>query len=167
MAQQRWIGVIGPGNPDAGTYDLDALYALAAEVGSGLAEQGAVVLTGGLSGVMEGASYGASRHLEGEAWGVLPSDDPSTGNKYLTRRIATGVGQARNFVLVAMSDALIAIGESPGTRIEIGYAQVQGKLVVGLGQSTETPLLGIVPVVDAAEAVRMALDAAERRLAGT
>jgi hypothetical protein len=156
MGSDLWIGVIGPGGPGEG-YDLGLLYELAVSVGRSLAASNAVVINGGLGGVMEGVSYGASFLGGGQSWGVLPSEDPNTGNRYLTRSIATGVGEARDFVLVAMSDAIIAIGENAGTRIEISFAERTGKPVVGLGYSLDSPSRGTVPADTAEEAVATAV----------
>jgi hypothetical protein len=169
MRGQPWIGVIGPGGPDPeGRYDIDVLARLAEEVGRLLAARGAVVLTGGLGGVMAAAARGATRDPagRGECWGILPSADPTTGNAYLTRRIATGIGEARDFVLVAMSEALVAVGENPGTRIEIGFAQKQGRTVVGLASRPDERIAGTTPATNPDEAVRLALAATGRQAGG-
>ena len=169
MCGKPWIGVIGPGGPDPeGRYDGEALGRLAEEVGRLLTARGAVVLTGGLGGVMAAAARGATRDpaARGECWGVLPSADPATGNAWLTRRIATGIGEARDFVLVAMSEALVAVGENPGTRIEIGCAQKYGRTVVGLAARPDERIPGTTPAATPEEAVQRALAAVARRAGG-
>jgi uncharacterized protein (TIGR00725 family) len=162
MARQPWIGVIGPGKPDTdGRYELDALTGLAVDVGQLLAACGAVVINGGLGGVMEAVSFGASGEGRGgESWGLLPTDDLSLANPYLTRRIPTGVGEGRNFVLVGMSDALIAIGENPGTRIEIRRAEQLGKPVFGLNHPPRRRISGTSRVLSPDRAVQRAIGVA-------
>jgi uncharacterized protein (TIGR00725 family) len=122
----RYIAVCGDGDP--GTPHRAA----AREVGRLLAERGAVVLCGGLGGVMEAASEGASA-AGGTVVGILPGADRDAANGHLTVALATGLGQARNSVLVTAADAVIAIGGAGwGTLSEIALAKRIGRPVVGL-----------------------------------
>lgn len=116
---------VGPGSPK---------YEMAREVGRLLAEAGFTVVTGGLGGVMEGASRGAR---ESEAWvpgaviALLPGFDPEQANPYADVVIPTGLDHLRNS-LVAQADAVIAIGGGAGTLTEIGLAWIYRRLIVAL-----------------------------------
>jgi len=72
----------------------DELYEKAHEVGRLIAERGATVVCGGLSGVMEAAARGATE-AGGTAIGILPDEDRRRQNEYLTYSVATGAGQRR------------------------------------------------------------------------
>jgi hypothetical protein len=104
----------------------------AEETGRLLAEAGAVVVTGGLSGVMEAASKGA-REAGGLTVGVLPGNDRREANPYVQVAVPTGMGEARNALVVRAADAVIAVGGEWGTLSEIALARKGGKPVVGLG----------------------------------
>jgi uncharacterized protein (TIGR00725 family) len=106
--------------------------AAAEEVGAELARRGAYLVCGGLGGVMEAASRGAARY-RGQAIGLLPGRDRSDGNPYLSVTLPTGLGEMRNALVVAVSDAVIAVGGSWGTLSEIALAVRTGKPTVVLG----------------------------------
>jgi uncharacterized protein (TIGR00725 family) len=150
------ISVIG-----GSTADGEALTQAEA-VGRGIAEAGAVLVCGGRSGVMEAASRGA-REAGGVVVGVLPGLSPDDGNEHLTHGIATGVGHARNLAVVASGDAVIAVGGEWGTLSEIALARRLERPVIGLQtwplKNRAGTDLGITEASDAAEAVRIALDA--------
>jgi len=126
---------------------------LAREVGRLLAEAGAVVLCGGLGGVMEAVAEGAAR-AGGMVVGILPGPDRSAANPHLSVAIATGLGEARNAVLACAADGMIAIGGGWGTLSEIALARRRGRPVVGLDTWT---LAGLRTVGSAQEAVAAAL----------
>src|SRR4051794_41352506 len=107
MSRMPYVAVVGPG--DASPDEL----AKAEEVGARLAELGAVVVTGGLGGVMEAACRGA-RSRRGRTVGILPGDDRSAANGWVEIALATGLGELRNGLVVRASDALIAIGGGHG-----------------------------------------------------
>ena len=119
------VAVIGAGQADA------RLRQLADEVGERLARAGLIVATGGLGGVMEGASAGAAR-AGGVVVGILPGPSTGAANPYVQVPIATGIGEARNAVLVNTADGLIAIGGEYGTLSEIAFALKAGKPIVAL-----------------------------------
>jgi uncharacterized protein (TIGR00725 family) len=119
------VGVIGAGQPDA------RLRELAFEVGERLARAGLIVVTGGLGGVMEGASAGAAS-AGGVVVGILPGPSAAEANSHVQVPIATGMGEARNAVLVNSSAGVIAIGGEYGTLSEIAFALKAGKPVVAL-----------------------------------
>lgn len=120
-----------------------------------LAEAGAVVLCGGLGGVMEAAAEAATA-AGGMAVGILPGPDRAAANPHLSIAIATGLGEARNAVLTTAADAVIAIGGGWGTLSEIGLARRQGRPVVALAG---WKLEGVPVAISAEEAVRTALHA--------
>jgi hypothetical protein len=104
----------------------------AEKVGRLLAENGAVLITGGLGGVMEAASRGA-RSTGGLTVGILPTLRIDDANQYVELRIASGVGHARNLINVASAQCVIAIGGGWGTLSEIALAMKVGVPVVSLG----------------------------------
>ena len=105
---------------------------MAEEVGRLLARRGAVVVCGGLGGVMEAACRGASRE-GGTTVGVLPGLDRGAANPFVSVAVATGLGEVRNALVVRAADALIAVGGVYGTLSEIALALKAGKPVIGLG----------------------------------
>lgn len=105
---------------------------VAEEVGRLLAEAGATLICGGLGGVMEAACRGA-KSADGLTVGILPGINPQEANPYVDVPIATGMGQARNVIVVASAQAVIAISGGYGTLSEIGLALKHGVPVVGLG----------------------------------
>ena len=126
MSRTPYIAVVGTG--EASPADL----AYAEEVGAGLADLGAVVVTGGLGGVMEAACRGA-RSRRGHTLGILPGDDRDAANGWVEIAVATGMGELRNGLVVRASDALVAIGGGHGTLSEVALALKLGRPVVGLG----------------------------------
>jgi uncharacterized protein (TIGR00725 family) len=108
--------------------DLDA----AESVGRGLGARGVVLVCGGLGGVMEAACRGA-KDAGGTTVGILPGLDRSDANEHVDVAIATGLGEARNALVVRAADAVIAVGGGYGTLSEIALALKAGKRVVGLG----------------------------------
>jgi uncharacterized protein (TIGR00725 family) len=160
MTPRLQIAVIGKGTPD------DELLPLAEEVGRRIAEAGAVVVCGGMSGVMEAASRGA-REAGGDVIGIVPGEDRADANPYVTHVVATGIGNARNLAVVASGDAIIAIGGEWGTLAEIGFARRLGKRVAalrswtvsGTGDMEGGP--GVELVSDPGAAVDLALRAAQ------
>jgi uncharacterized protein (TIGR00725 family) len=138
----------------------DDLLGAATTIGRVLAEHGAVVLTGGRSGVMAAASRGA-RDAGGVVVGVLP--DLSHGNPFLTVRIRTNMGHARNVVLVQSADAVVAVGGQFGTLSEIAVALKEEIPVIGY-RSWDLPGMVHAPTPEQAalDAVRAARSAALR-----
>ena len=126
MSRTPYVAVVGPG--DASPQEL----ASAEDVGAGLAALGAVVVTGGLGGVMEAASRGA-RSKRGHTLGILPGEDRETANAWVEIAIATGLGELRNGLVVRAADALVAVGGGPGTLSEVALGLKLGRPVVGLG----------------------------------
>lgn len=124
-----YVAVIGDSEPSGP--DARRILEWAEEAGHLLARGGAVVLTGGRGGVMRAASRGASR-AGGRTIGILPGADPGEANEYVEIPLATGLGVARNLVVVTAADAVLAVGGRHGTLSEIGLALRQGRHVVTL-----------------------------------
>ncbi len=135
------VGVIGPRDP------TPALYAVAQELGAGLARIGCAVICGGRGGVMEAACKGAAS-VGGVSIGVLPEADAGFANAYVTHVVATGIGEARNAIIARAALCLVAIGNSYGTLSEVALGRQFGKLVVGLDGAAEVD--GVV-VADSVE----------------
>jgi uncharacterized protein (TIGR00725 family) len=157
------VAVIGAAR--AAASDRDA----AERVGRGVAEGGAVLVCGGLGGVMEAACRGA-RSAGGTTVGILPGTDRLEANDYVDLSIATGIGEARNAVVVGTADVVVAVGGEFGTLSEIALALKAGTPVIGLGSwelgRAGAPVSGIEAVDSAEEAVAIALERGRARLAG-
>ena len=156
------IGVIGAGRSSP------RLDEWAEAVGRGIAEAGAVLVCGGLAGVMAAAAHGA-RKAEGTTIGILPGADADEANADITIPIPTGLGEGRNLLVVQSSDALIAVGGGAGTLSEIGFALKLHKPLVLLGSwkihpPSESGALAVTPyeVETPDEAVRLALRLARK-----
>jgi uncharacterized protein (TIGR00725 family) len=127
----------------------------AREVGRLLARSGAIVINGGFGGVMGAASEGAASE-GGTVVGILPEADRGGANAHLTVALATGLGQARNTVIVTAADSVIAIGAGWGTLSEIALARRLDRPVFAL-DTWDVP--GLVVVKTPREAVKRALAA--------
>ena len=141
----RIVGVIGAGECDA------ALYELAREGGRRIAQAGAALVCGGLSGVMEAVARGA-KEAGGFTLGLLPGDERRTANAYIDLAIPTGMGEGRNFLIVRAAESLIAIGGGHGTLSEIALGLKTGKRVVGLACPWED-IPGVIKAGSPEEAV--------------
>ena len=153
------IGVMGPAACDEVTAEL------ARAIGRGIAERGAVLRCGGRGGVMEAAAEGA-RGAGGLTLGILPGEDArqSPPNAFVEVALFTGLGEARNWVNVCASDAIIAIGGGFGTLSEIALALKAKRPVVLVG-SWRFDADGAAPALPrathATEAVELAFAALE------
>jgi uncharacterized protein (TIGR00725 family) len=119
------VSVIG------GSTVTDAVYEQARTVGATLAERGHETVCGGLGGVMEAACRGATE-AGGHTIGILPGEERSAANRYVQTAIATGLGNARNAVVVLNGEAAIAVDGGSGTLSEIALARDYGRPVAGL-----------------------------------
>ena len=147
------IAVIGAGDPEP------QVEALAYDLGRLLAEAGCVIVCGGLGGVMQAACRGA-KSVSGRTVGILPGPSRSDANPYVDVAIATGMGEARNVVIVRTADAAVAVGGGFGTLSEIALMLRAGKRVVGLDTwevSRGGREAGIVSASSAEDAVRLVL----------
>jgi uncharacterized protein (TIGR00725 family) len=154
------IAVIGGSEPSK------EAAAAAYEVGRELAMRGAIVVCGGLEGVMEAVCRGA-KEAGGTTVGILPGDHPAESNPYVDIPIATGLGYARNAIVAKAGLAVIAIDGSYGTLSEIGHALADFKPVVGLGtwsfSTSEGEDTSVHRVNDPAEAAEKAVALAQER----
>jgi uncharacterized protein (TIGR00725 family) len=155
---RAWIAIVGPGRA------ADAELELAEEAGAAVAEADVGLVCGGLGGVMEAACRGA-RSRGGLTVGLLPGTDREAANGWVLVALPTGLGEARNALVVRAADAVVAIGGGWGTLSEIALALKAGLPVVGIG--TWEPSLGgeAAGGVVAAEDPRAAVEEA-LRLAG-
>jgi hypothetical protein len=156
------ISVIG------GSEVNNEIYNLAYEVGREIAKSGAVLICGGLGGTMEAVCKGAKKE-GGLTIGILPTTNENDANKYVDIKIPSGIGYARNMIVVLSSHAVIAVDGSSGTLSEIAYALTFNKPVIGLKtwelhtyESRTLP--DIIRARTAKEAVNLALKEAKAYL---
>ena len=135
------VAVIGPSEA------TDDERAAARGVGAGLAAAGVVVVTGGRGGVMAAATAGA-RDAGGVTLALLPGDDASATVVGPTVTVPTGLGEARNALVVRSADAVVAIGGAWGTLSELALALRRGTPVVGVGTWTLADDLARVGLAD-------------------
>jgi uncharacterized protein (TIGR00725 family) len=148
MKRRLVVAVIGAGDAPR------AVCKLAFEVGREIARAGAVLMNGGRTGVMESAAAGA-REKGGHTIGIIPGYDRRAANRHVEFVIATGIGEARNAVIVASADAVIALAGEGGTLAEIGFAKKFGKPVVAIDSWAE--IQGLHRADTPADAVALAL----------
>jgi uncharacterized protein (TIGR00725 family) len=148
MGGAQYVAVIGPSEATAEE------MARAEAVGELLAAREAVVVCGGLGGVMEAASRGAASG-GGTVIGILPGTDRAAANAHVTVALTTGMGEMRNALVVRAADAVIAVGGAYGTLSEIAFALRTGVPVVGLGTWA---LDDVVDAPDPEAAVALALE---------
>jgi uncharacterized protein (TIGR00725 family) len=149
------VAVIGGGRITA----TDPEHETARAVGQLLAERDHEVVCGGRRGVMEAVCWGASE-ADGHTIGILPGSDPDAANEYVETAIATGMGNARNVLVVLNGDAVIAIDGATGTLSELGHALDFNKPVAGIGTHDLSEFAGFEAVETAEEAV----ESIERRV---
>jgi uncharacterized protein (TIGR00725 family) len=139
--RRHYVGVVGPGADGATRQD----EACAREVGALLARKKAVIVCGGLGGVMEAVCEGAASE-DGVAVGLLPGDRRDAGNPHLTVALATGLGELRNGLVVRASEAVVCIGRSWGTLSEVALALRAGRQVALLRSWGEEELRDLAPL---------------------
>lgn len=147
------IGVIGASRPSA------AGLAMAEVVGREIASRGAVLVCGGLGGVMEAAAKGASE-AGGEVLGILPGHDKECANPYVSIAVPTNMGHARNVIIAHTADALIAVEGEYGTLSEAAIACKLCKPVFVLPGGPQ--LAGTVAVTSPQQAVTLAFEGIKR-----
>ncbi|HVC72017.1 MAG TPA: TIGR00725 family protein [Acidimicrobiales bacterium] len=149
-----YVAVVGPGRASAGECRA------AEQVGRRIGEAGAVLVCGGLGGVMEAACRGG-RAGGATTLGILPGTDRSAANDFVDVAVATGIGEARNALVVATADAVVAVGGEFGTLSEIALALKAGRPVVGLEswelQRRGTAVAGVRRATGPDEAAALAL----------
>lgn len=149
IPSKRLIGVIGASRPSPGG------LLQAEEVGRRIAGAGAVLVCGGLGGVMEAAARGAFT-AGGEVLGILPGPGRETANPYVTIPVSTNMGHARNVIIAHTADALIAVEGEYGTLSETAIGLKIGKPVVVLPGGHD--IKGTILAASAEAAVNLALE---------
>ncbi|MFH2049778.1 MAG: TIGR00725 family protein [bacterium] len=142
------IAVVGAGKCSKKLKDM------AAEIGKYVAEQGGIIVCGGLGGVMEGAARGA-KEAGGTTIGILPTMDKNDANEFIDYVIPTGFGEARNIIVVRTADAVIALPGKYGTLSEMAFALQAKKPLI----SVSAWKLGeeMLQIDDPIEAAKMAM----------
>ena len=149
MSIRKIIGVIGASQPSSNGLRL------AEAVGRAIASRGAVLVCGGLGGVMQAAAKGAAE-AGGEVLGILPGPDKRAANPYVTLAVPTNMGHARNVIIAHTADALIAVEGEYGTLSEVAIGLKLGKQVYVLPGGLQ--VAGTVPVDSAESAVALACE---------
>ena len=157
MASKRKpiIAVIGAGKCSKKLRDM------AGVVGKYIAEQGAVLVCGGMGGIMEGAAQGA-REAGGVTIGILPTDNRADANAFIDYVIPTGFGEARNIMVVRTADVVVAFPGKYGTLTEMAFALLAEKPVISISAWK----LGdeIIQMDDPLEAAKKAVQLAQERV---
>ena len=132
---------------------------LAQDLGRQLAGLGALVVCGGVGGVMKAAAQGATE-AGGLVIGILPGSDPKSANPWIGIPLATGMGEARNALVVQGAEAVVSVGGEWGTLSEIAIAS---KIGISVGTLGTPPAEGLdLPVLEnPVEAARWALERAQ------
>jgi hypothetical protein len=146
---RKIIGVIG------GSQCTPEIADLAERVGEEIARRGGIVICGGHSGVMEAACRGAKKH-NGTTIGILPGNEKWDANPFVDIPIVTGMGDARNVIIIRTADAVIAVDGEYGTLSEMAFCLKFGKPLVGLRTWAIDPK--IVHANDAVDAVNKAFE---------
>jgi uncharacterized protein (TIGR00725 family) len=125
-------------------------YRIAQRLGELIAQEGWLLICGGRAGVMEAACRGA-KNKGGTTVGILPSFDAKDANPYVDIKIPTGLGYARNVLVVRAADIVVAVAGHYGTLSEIAFAFNEGKKVLGIGTWN---IKGVIKVKAAQEAIK-------------
>ena len=147
MRNKIRIGVIGGASPES------KYRQIAFDVGKRIAEKGAILVCGGLGGIMEAAARGA-KNAGGITVGILPGTSHEDANAYIDFPLATGMGYARNSLVAMNADVLIAVDGQFGTLTEIAYGNIYRKKVIGIGT---WEIQGVKNAETAEEAIDLAL----------
>ncbi len=153
MKRAPVLAVIGAGDAP------EDVCALAREVGHEIGSRGAVLINGGRGGVMSAAAEGA-RSAGGHTIGIIPNYDRASANEFIEFVVATGMGEARNAIIVASSDAVVALQGEGGTLAEIGFAKKFGRPIIALSSWPE--IADLERATTPREAVDLAMKLAAR-----
>jgi uncharacterized protein (TIGR00725 family) len=149
----------------------DVARKVAYETGKEIALAGAILVCGGLGGVMESACKGAKEN-GGTTVGIIPQEEFRYANDFCDIVVCTGIGYARDFVVASSADGIIAVGGGVGTLIEIGVGYMMKKTIVAIAGSggvadvyggkylDERNRVPIIAAKNARSAVETILDAA-------
>jgi hypothetical protein len=159
------ISVVG------GDSALPETLTAAEALGRELARRGCTIVCGGRGGVMEAVCRGA-RSEGGHTIGILPSTDATEANRYVEFPVPTGLGYARNVIVVLCGEAVVAVDGAYGTLSEIAHALAHGKPVIGLHtwrfSNESSDDRAIIRATDPSDAAEKAVTAAraQRRASG-
>ena len=132
-----------------GGHDMDAnVEQIAHDIGKIIAEVGAVLVCGGLEGVMEAASRGA-KEAGGTTIGILPGLDKADANEYIDIALPSGIGFARNAMVACSSDIIVALPGSHGTSSEISYGIIYKRPIIDLGNWDRKEMIKVNDVKEA------------------
>lgn len=129
MKRNKTIGIIGASQAQCSP----ELYEFAVQAGELIAGMGYNIVCGGMGGVMEAVCKGAKQSPQtfaNQTIGIIPDSDPAGANPYVDMVIPTGIGIARNIIIINTADLLIAFGGGAGTLSEIAFAWQKGKTVL-------------------------------------
>jgi len=143
MPRKICISVVGSGDEELNPQ----IAKIANEVGREIASRGAILICGGLGGVMAEAAKGAKEN-GGLTIGILPGEEPGSANPFIDVALPTGLGFARNVLVAYSGDAVIAISGRLGTLSEISYALLKKKPVIGIHTWNLEQLSGRMPPFD-------------------
>ncbi len=146
--RKKVIAVIGAGKAE------ERILKIAEEVGRLIAKRNAVLICGGLGGVMESAAKGA-KEAGGITVGIIPSDKKDQANPYIDIPVATGFGEGRNVIIIRTADAIITVSGGYGTLSEIAFGLKAGKPVIGI---ESWDIEGVVRADSAEDAVKKAFN---------
>ena len=149
LADRPLVAVCGGGVADSNGREL------ARETGRLLAEREAILICGGLGGVMAAAARGA-KEAGGLTIGILPGTNKAAANPYIDLALATGLGHVRNTVIVRSARGIIALPGKSGTLSEIAFGLTMKKPVIGL--QAWNHISGVILAATPAEAVDLVLD---------
>lgn len=134
-----------------GGHDInEKVEKLAHSIGKIIAKVGAILICGGLNGVMLAASRGA-KEAGGLTIGILPGTDKTDANPFIDIALPTSIGYARNVMVACSADIIVALPGSHGTSSEISYGIVYKRPVIDLGDWNRE---GMIKVKDIKEAER-------------
>jgi len=149
--QKITISVIGR------SLDNPEVEPISHQVGSLVAKVGAVLVCGGLGGVMEAASRGA-KEAGGLTIGLLPGNKKEDANPYIDIALPTSIGFARNAMIACSADIIIALPGSHGTSCEISYGIVYKKPIIDMGNWNKEEMIKVDNIEDAEKKVRELID---------
>ena len=154
--QKITISVIGGHQADS------AVENLAYEVGRRIAKLKAVLVCGGLDGVMAAAARGA-KEAKGLTIGLLPGKEKKDANPYIDIALPTTIGYARNAMVACCADVIVALPGSHGTSCEISYGLVYGRPVIDLGNWNVKGMIKVNNVDEAEAEIRKLIKAKHAR----
>ena len=123
--RKKIIGVIGGHRC---TYEVEQI---AKKLGKKLAKVVTILVSGGLSGTMKAVCQGF-KEAGGITIGIIPSYNKDDANEYVDIVLPTGIGLARNVLVVNSADVVVALPGEAGTLSEIAYCLQFGIPVISL-----------------------------------